>query len=78
MLVTGIVNTVPNNAIEIIDLDDPSYSCPNSLTFNPISGSSYLTYAAGGMVRKNQNDVPFICGGSGSSMWSECWQLLSR
>ena len=80
MLVGGFVSGADNNVIEIIDVEDPSYSCPNSLTFNPISDSTYLDYAGGGMVRYGQNDIPFICGGwlQNSGTQSKCWQLLSR
>ena len=79
MLVGGSVSGADNNVIEIIDVEDSSYSCPNSLTFNPVSSSSYLEYAGGGMVRYGQNDIPFICGGNiGGVYKSECWQLLSR
>ena len=78
MLVGGVVTDVDDNVIEIIDVEDPSYSCPNTLTFNPLSDR--LENAGGGMVRYGQNDVPFICGGfeSGSGVRSQCWQLLSR
>ena len=77
MLVGGTVNDADDNVIEIIDVEDPSYSCPNALTFNPLSD---LDSAGGGIVRYGQNDVPFICGGfiPGSGTRSECWQLLSR
>ena len=80
MLVGGSGSGAPYNVIEIIDVEDSSYSCPNSLTFNPISDSTYLDYAGGGMVRYGQNDIPFICGGlvAGSGTQSKCWQLLSR
>ena len=79
MLVGGFVSDADNNVIEIIDVEDSSYSCPNSLTFNPVSSSSYLEYAGGGMVRYGQNDIPFICGGNIGGLYkSECWQLLSR
>ena len=76
MLVSGFVDGADNNVIEIIDVEDPSYSCPNALTFNPLSS---LKYAGGGMVRYGQNDIPFICGGNIGGLYkSECWQLLSR
>ena len=76
MLVSGSVDGANNNVIEIIDVEDPSYSCPNSLTFNP---ENQLTYPGGGMVRYGQNDVPFICGGyNNGNRRSQCWQLLSR
>ena len=76
MLVAGSVSDADDNVIEIIDVEDPSYSCPNSLTFNP---ENSLTYPGGGMVRYGQNDIPFICGGRASVGYqSECWQLLSR
>ena len=76
MLVGGYVSDADDNVIEIIDVEDPSYSCPNSLTFNPLSN---LIRGGGGMVRYGQNDIPFICGGSASGIYkSECWQLLSR
>ena len=77
MLVGGDVTDVDDNVIEIIDVEDPSYSCPNALTFNPLSS---LNHAGGGMVRYGQNDVPFICGGitPGTGVRSQCWQLLSR
>ena len=79
MLVSGFVDGADNNVIEIIDVEDSSYSCPNSLTFNPVPSSSYLEYAGGGMVRYGQNDIPFICGGNIGGLYkSECWQLLSR
>ena len=79
MLVAGSGSGAPYNVIEIIDVEDSSYSCPNSLTFNPVSSSSYLAFAGGGMVRYGQNDIPFICGGNiGGVYKSECWQLLSR
>ena len=77
MLVGGYVTGADSNVIEIIDVEDPSYSCPNSLTFNP---KSLLSYSGGGMVRYGQNDIPFICGGflQNSGTQSKCWQLLSR
>ena len=78
MLVAGSVSGANGNVIEIIDVEDPSYSCPNSLTFDP--SSSYYDYAGGGMIRYGQNDIPFICGGlaGGVGIQSQCWQLLSR
>ena len=71
MLVSGSVDGANNNVIEIIDVEDPSYSCPNSLTFNAFS---YLRYAGGGMV----DDIPFICGGWSETFQarrSDCWKL---
>ena len=74
MLVSGFVDGADNNVIEIIDVEDSSYSCPNSLSFNAVS-SSKIYYGGGGMVRNGQNDIPFICGGRDLS---KCWQLLAR
>ena len=81
MLVGGSGSGAPYNVIEIIDVEDPSYSCPNSLSFNPISSftNPFLYNGGGGMVLYGQNDIPFFCGGKGGGdRRSDCWQLLSR
>ena len=82
MLVTGgVADRTDDDVIEIIDVEDPSYSCPNSLSFNPISSftNPFLYNGGGGMVLYGQNDIPFFCGGNGGGdRRSDCWQLLSR
>ena len=64
--------------IEVWDLEDQSFECSNTLTFNP---SEKIYAPGGGLVRHGEEFVPFLCGGAKSYSWggglAKCFQFNS-
>ena len=80
MLVGGTVSGANKNDIEIIDLEDSSYTCPKSDNKDlKIFPDHNVHSPGGGLVRYGDGYMPFICGGETNSKGKSdlCYQLPS-
>ena len=83
MLVGGYVGDIggdDQSVIDIIDVEDASFSCSRTRNFNPIVSNENMIGAGGGTVlfyNYGYTEVPFICGGADqyARLRSQCWRL---
>ena len=79
MLVGGSVSGATKDVIEIIDVQDSTYSCPKSDNKELKWPDHNLNAGGGGLVRFGEGYMPFICGGETNSLGKsdKCYQLPS-
>ena len=79
MLVGGSVSGANKNDMEIIDVEDSTYTCPKSDNKELKWADHNLNAGGGGLVRFGEGYMPFICGGETNSRGKSdaCYQLPS-
>ena len=76
MILGGSVRTGgKNSAIEIIDVDDFSFTCPADPTFTPLPDSDLWVFGSG-LVPFGTDSRPLVCGGF--DLESNCQYLDNR
>ena len=75
MILGGSVIGGKRDAIEIIDVDNFSFTCPADPTFTPLPDSSLWGFGSG-LVPFGTDSRPLVCGGS--RLGSNCQYLDNR